>query len=477
MRWAHLLLYSIGIGTLALTVARGVSSGVPGAGSLAMAVLPLLYAVVVDALRSSGDWTPAVHAMAATLLFATGVGAALVVRDAAVSEQYERLLRGSLDAIVSIDREGHVIEANPAAVRLLGNLSTKILRIADPRDHPMLAVHIERGQHGSDRTEFRTRRGRWMESLATTVGEDRVLLTIRDVTARRDLDRGLLKAARIETMGLLLGGIAHDFNNMLSTLLAHIGVLEMTLDDRPKELSRVRRMTETVERASLLTRRLLTVARGTGSHLGACDMRTVALAAIELVEPTFTAGITLVHDLPSDLPAAHGDASDLEQVLVNLLVNARDAVNGQGNVRLVARTFHLDNGARGVMLAVDDDGTGVAAEQQDQIFEPFVTTKPRGTGLGLAVAKQILRDHVGRIWFEGRPGGGSRFVVALRLATEIDHVPGPLPEGRRVLVVEDEDVLREEAETALRSAGFEVRAEATAEAAVPGSRPTPPTPW
>jgi CheY-like chemotaxis protein len=188
------------------------------------------------------------------------------------------------------------------------------------------------------------------------------------------------------------------------------------------------------------------------------DLAHIAASAQQLVEPTLPAGVRLVNEVPADLPPVLGAAGDLEQVVVNLLVNARDAVGPVGTIRLGAKPFRLHDQGGGVALVVEDDGPGIPDARKEEVFQPFFSTKQRGTGLGLAVARQILRDHHGRIWVEDRKGGGARFVVALRPADLVDEAPAPLPAGRRLVLVEDEQVLLEDYHRALVEAGYEVHA-------------------
>ncbi|MCB9684511.1 MAG: response regulator [Alphaproteobacteria bacterium] len=437
---------------------RSVRERVPGSVFLAGAMVPVLWAVASEVALTHGLRSGGSHLLVAAIGFAVLLGAALVVRDAELSEQHERLVRGSLDAMVTVDRAGRIRDANPSARRMLHPVDEedRFLLAVVEADQPLVRAHLDRALLRADRTEFHTPGGRVLESLATPLSDQLMMLTLRDISVRRQLDRGMLQAARAETMGVLLGGIAHDFNNMLSTLLAHLGLLKLKLPT-PDQVDRISRMETTVDRASELTRRLLTIARGTGSELEATDLLPVLREAADLVEPTIPENVELTLDLPDELPPVLGAASDLEQVVVNLLVNARDAVTREGgHVRLAARPLMVGKASAGVVIAVDDDGPGVTEDRREQIFQPFVTDKPQGTGLGLAVARQILSDHHGRIWVEDRPGGGARFLLALRHADAVDQAPAPLPRGRRVLVVEDEDVLLDTYTQALRDAGYDV---------------------
>ncbi|MCA9489827.1 MAG: response regulator [Myxococcales bacterium] len=450
-------LFLPGFVAFAYLAVRAVRERIPGSVFLAGAMVPVLWAVASEVTLTHGFRSGGSHLLVAALGFAVLLGAALVVRDAELSEQHERLVRGSLDAMVTVDRAGRIRDANPSARRMLHPVDEedRFLLAVVEADQPLVRAHLDRALLRADRTEFHTPGGRVLESLATPLSDELLMLTLRDISIRRQLDRGMLQAARAETMGVLLGGIAHDFNNMLSTLLAHLGLLKLKLPT-PDQVDRISRMETTVDRASELTRRLLTIARGTGSELEATDLLPVLREAADLVEPTIPDNVTLTVELPDELPLVLGAASDLEQVVVNLLVNARDAVIQQGgHVRLVARPLKVGAAPAGVVIAVEDDGPGVAESRREQIFQPFVTDKPQGTGLGLAVARQILSDHHGRIWVEERPNGGARFLLALRHADAVDLAPAPLPRGRKVLVVEDEDVLLDTYTKALTDAGYE----------------------
>jgi PAS domain S-box-containing protein len=426
----------------------------------ATSLAPLGYGVVSEILVTNGIIGGGSHLMPTVITFAVGVTAALMVRDAEQSERHDRLVRSSVDAMVCVTREGRVVDANPAAAVLLGHnpLGANLTAWVVADDKPILEAHLTPGPHRPDRAEIRLRgQERVLESVGTAIDEGVFLLLLRDVTGRRKLDAGLLQAARMETLAVLVGGIAHDFNNMLGTLLAHVGFLQVLVKNDAAVQQRLSRMETTIDRASQLTRRLATLAGGTTAALAPTDLMKTTYAAVELVRPTLPERVHLTVDASSRHHTVAASAADLEQVLVNLLVNAREAVSLSGTILVTIRSFETPEGARGALLAIEDDGPGVPVDQREAIFQPFTTTRAKkaNAGLGLAVARQIVKEHHGRIWVEDRPGGGARFCVALHDATALDDEAGPLPGGRQVVLVEDEDVLRDAWSSALIKAGYE----------------------
>lgn len=453
------------MGFLAYTVvvlADGARRRVPGITLLLLTSFPpLVLGAVTDVLMTHGLTGGRSYMFPAFSVFVAGVAASLSSRFTDEARRHERLLAGSTDAMVSVDAGGRVTDVNPAAVSLLGNAAGSLLSdFAFIDDRTVVRDHIARGTQETDRVEFRFSvdpDAKVVESIATPLGDDTTLLVLRDVTKRRQMANGLLHAARMETIGVLVGGLAHNFNNMLGSLLGQVGVLQATVS-QPAHLERLERMEASIMRASGLIRRLLTIAGGTSPDLEPVAVTQVCRNACELVEPTLPTGVRIALDVPGDLPLVLASASDLEQVLVNLLVNARDAVGPGGNLKIWLRPYTLPSGASGVAIVVDDDGPGVAAAIRHEVFEPFVTTKlpNKGTGLGLAVAAQVVRDHHGRIWVEDRPGGGARFCVALRRAEPEDGPGAGALQRPAVMLVEDEDALRDSYAAALRDAGFEV---------------------
>ena len=452
--------------------ADGIRQRIPGVLPFALVTFPpLLLGISINVATTHGSHGGNSLMYTALILFTVAVSAFMGRRFVEEADWHARLLALSSDAIVYVEHDGRVFSMNPAARTILGELPQQsMFAWAEKCRVPIMRGHIERGTAAVDRAEFRLGSApdlRFVESVATPLGRDSALLVLRDVTRRRQLDEGIQHASRMETIGRLAGGIAHDFNNMLGVLLGHVSLLQLRLMD-PQEVDRLSRMEAAIGRASQLARRLLTVAGKVSITLEPVRLEKISRSACELVEPTLRKTVTLHRDGPESLPAVLGSEADLEQVLVNLLVNAHDAIGPSGRIWMWTRPYALPNGASGVMVIVDDDGPGVPIEQRESIFEPFWTTKEanKGTGLGLAIAAKVLRDHHGRLWFEERPGGGARFCAALRYAApDLTQAPS-LPLRRDVLLVEDEDATRETCAAELTASGFVVTACSTAEAAL-----------
>jgi signal transduction histidine kinase/CheY-like chemotaxis protein len=436
--------------------------GRAGAMVLVLAtVFPVAFGALSEILVTNGLAAGSSHLLVTVGTFAIGATIALGVRDATQSERHDRFLASSADAMLAVGPDLAIESVNPAARRLFGSdvIGAPLPELVEAEDRPLLEAHVRPDAHRPDHAEFRLSDSDLiLESVSTPLDNRTQLLVVRDVTRRRRLDQGMLQAARMETLAVLVGGVAHDFNNLLGTLLAHVGFLQVSLSSSSKLQQRLGRMETTIERASVLTRRLLALSGGSGGTLVPVDLARIAEASASLVRTTLPEGQHLELDVPASLPEVAASATDLEHVLVNLMVNARDAMGQAGTQRVVARPFATDEGARGVLIAVEDEGPGVPLELREKIFTPFFTTKDprRGTGLGLAVATQIVREHHGRLWVEDRPGGGARFCIALHEARLLDVAEAPAPTGLRVLLVEDEAVLRDTFAHALSKAGHRV---------------------
>ena len=291
----------------------------------------------------------------------------------------------------------------------------------------------------------------------------------------RDLTESLRESRHLDSLGRLVGGIAHDFNNLLQIISVSLDLLEndSRAEDRSDSLRTVR---SAIDRGSLLTRQIMVY----GQRAPASSVVLELPALLETMSPvlrSFMQGqARLVIDADSEAPAVVGDPAQLEQVILNLVVNAADAVGVSGTVLIRTLADHLPHvvppgtPARpdqpALLLEVCDTGSGMSLETQARIFEPFFTTKPagRGTGLGLALVHAIVTRHGGRIDVQSRVGAGTTFQVRLPSA------PGDLvrtapsaaaPEsvdldGTVILVAEDDPVVRRTIERLLRRRGFEV---------------------
>jgi signal transduction histidine kinase/CheY-like chemotaxis protein len=335
----------------------------------------------------------------------------------------------------------------------------------------------------------------WVELTANAdppdaAGAIRIEALVRDVSERKKLDdekrdiyHQLLQAEKMAALGQTISGVAHELNNPLATILSW----SERLAQRATQDESLREGLETIlsesERAARIVRNLLTFARKRQTTRAMVDVNLVVreTLALRAYEQRVT-NITVIDALAAGLPQVFADGHQLQQVLLNLVINAEQAMlsaNGRGI--LVVRTWH-DPDQECVILEINDDGPGIPDDLQPKIFDPFFTTKDvgKGTGLGLTVAYAIVQEHGGRIRLESRPSAGASFYVELPV-TGAKLPPAPLSRGRTapsttappdaqrgasILIVEDETALANAVTDALRDAGYQVDRAADGEEAL-----------
>jgi signal transduction histidine kinase/ActR/RegA family two-component response regulator len=316
--------------------------------------------------------------------------------------------------------------------------------------------------------------GREVREEALWIHAERLEAEVAARTAEvRRQSQQLTQAQRMEALGLLAGGAAHDFNNLLTVIL---GRAELILSRLPADDALRRHVTllhETARRATSLTGQLLAFSRSRARDADVVDVNAVVAGLAPMLRRLVPADIALVTELAPDVRRVKVDAAHVEQVVLNLVVNARDAMPGGGRLVLRTATAEVDAleagrraGARPgryVTVAVADTGVGMSREMQARVFEPFFTTKEpgRGSGIGLATVYGIVKQSRGTIWLDSEPGRGSTFTVYLPATDELPEPavelprPATLPRGSEtILLVEDEEAVRELVRETLGAQGY-----------------------
>jgi len=419
------------------------------------------------------------------------------------SESRFRLIHNTaFDAIVIADSRGMVSECNPAAEKTFGYARGELVgvNLQDLMPEEYRNAHAEGFKrfletgvshiHGKILELKGRRKNGEVFPVEFTVNSfrlgDKVFLssTIRDITERKKAEveketirLQLHQAQKMDAIGRLAGGIAHDFNNILTTIRGN-AELTMELVGRFEEAqSNLREIILSVAHAAKLTRQLLIFSRGHSFELVPLNLNSTVESLLTMMKRLLGEDIEIVTSLQEGLMSVRADEASVEQVLLNLSVNARDAMPGGG--RLTISTENVPPGGAGhpgaeqegplgsICLTVRDTGTGIRRDVIQRIFEPFFTTKEKGkgTGLGLSVVYGIVKQHGGWIDVASAPGKGSVFRVFLPAASEEPEgthdaeaamEDGPHGEGRRVLIIEDDARVRSVACDALREHGYKV---------------------
>ncbi len=423
--------------------------------------------------------------------------------------RYRTLIEAALVGVV-VHQDNVVRFANPAALAIFGYENgadfvdhARWDAFVDPAVREELATRCAaafRGElpplHPGWQLLRRDGTRRWVQSSVTVIewdGHPALLAFLRDITALRtaterqtELEEQLRHAQKLEAVGLLAGGIAHDFNNLLQVIGGNAQfAAESGIPDTERR-SCLEEILRTVQRASEMTRRLLAFGRRQTLHREPTELNAFVADHVKMVRRLIPENIALTF-IPAPVPLVlNADRGQLEQVLLNLCVNARDAMPTGGRLALrlesatldapAAASLGLQAGAPLARLTVADTGHGMDKATLAKIFDPFFTTKPRdkGSGLGLAVVYGVVRQHEGHIAVASEPGQGATFVIHLPCAasaTECAPPPGRSSEaisrpGGTILLAEDNEPIRRVARAALEHAGYDVRAVADGQEAV-----------
>jgi len=320
--------------------------------------------------------------------------------------------------------------------------------------------------------EIGTRAGKrkWVRLLASASCEGTWSGALQDITRQKVMEQQLAQTHRVESIGRLAGGVAHDFNNLLTAILGHVELARKE-SDPPKLQDSLAQIHDAAERGAFLSRQLLGFARKQVSRPQAMDFNETVRRTVAWLARVLGEDIRIQCTLQENLPPIHMDPGQFDQIMLNLAINARDAMPHGGVLHLTTGMEQPasipDHGEAGrfATLILADTGEGIPPEVLPHIFEPFFTTKPvgKGTGLGLSNCYGIMRQNHGHIRAESRPGQGSSFFLFFPLSLQMPGTaaaqPGPLaePEGSGlILLVEDDDLIRDMVATYLQRLGYRV---------------------
>jgi PAS domain S-box-containing protein len=399
----------------------------------------------------------------------------LVESDRRIRSLFERVEHG----IFRLDRNGAIIEANSRFQSLFGDaralcdilvgdlFSPDCLRKATEES----ALHLDHKAVARNGAELLVSLSLYPEKDATgtVVGFDGYII---DITEKKLLEERLVRAQKMEAIGTLAGGMAHDYNNLLTAILGYSSMLIRKLQAHEPFYKPVSIIHEAAQRGAALGKKILAITRNDKRELKPVDLNDIVRTSLELLQQSLPKNIEIVTRLADGLPLTKADPSQMQQVIINLAVNARDAMPGGGKLTIETSLMGA-SGAGGplpdtlpggmIKLSVADNGAGIDAETQTRIFDPFFTTKEvgKGTGLGLYIVHSIVHNHGGHINLYSEPARGTQFTIYLPVIAP-DASTAILPEVAEVrgsgtiLVIDDEPHVREMCRDMLGALGYTV---------------------
>jgi two-component system, cell cycle sensor histidine kinase and response regulator CckA len=408
----------------------------------------------------------------------------------ASEERFRALVENSLDATTMVDAEGRVLYASPSIERIIGfrpqervgRVSYELVHPDDAEDARGVIARCVAAPGAPVRAELRVRHqdGHWVEveCAATNHLENpaigAIVMNYHDVSEHRRLEEMLRQAQKMEAVGRVAGGIAHDFNNLLGVTLGYSDLILRRMSEQDPLRPKVVEIRKAAERAGSLTQQLMSFTRKRAPLTESLDVSAVVTDMAEMLQRVLGEDVQLVLRT-EDAAVVRADRTQLVQVVMNLAVNARDAMPRGGKLIIECRNVELDRptliqrmAAAGpyALLSVTDTGVGMEPEVRQHVFEPFFTTKPpgQGTGLGLATVYGIVTQTGGHITVYSEPRRGTSFKIYLPRVTAAGGVVAPPPHAadeanggsETVLLVEDAEALRRLAHEVLESAGYTV---------------------
>lgn len=403
-------------------------------------------------------------------------------------DRLRRIFEHVSDALFIADDDGEIHDANPAACALTGlsveelrsrqlvHVLPEIARLKGGFGHRAQIPENGASAGNASGAPSGPDQSRVLDIDAAAFAPGVLVYTVRDLTNQARLEEQLAQSQKMDAVGQLAGGIAHDFNNLLTVIMSYGSLLLSDLEEGDPRREDVTEIANAAARASGLTRQLLAFSRKQILDPRLINVNTIVNGVEKLLRRLIGEDIELATTLEADLFSINADPGQLEQVLINLAVNSRDAMPDGGRLHITTANTNLSSEHTGrhfsvppgeyIMLAVSDTGVGMTREVQQRVFEPFFTTKGqgKGTGLGLSTVYGIVKQSGGDVWIYSEPGKGTTFKVYFPRAVEGEALVGvkeedshPAPRGTEtILVVEDDSALRALSARVLEANGYTV---------------------
>jgi PAS domain S-box-containing protein len=403
-----------------------------------------------------------------------------------IKRHFEAILGTMSEGILEITSEGRIVYANPAAIALIGILEETLLAsnftdLLKETDGQLIKDQLV-ALHNQSKTIIRDFpvmiNGKQILLNIFPIMDEKhrtIVIILNDVSERKRMEAQFLQAQKMEAVGQLAGGIAHDFNNLLTVIKGYSQLSLMELKEGAPLRGNIEEINKASDRATDLTHQLLAFSRRQILEMRVLDLNALLPGVEMMLRRVIGEDIELVTRLAEDLGRVQGDWGQIEQVIMNLAVNAKDAMPDGGKLTIETANAELDEAyarvhvavtpGRHVMLSFSDTGVGMTPEVRERVFEPFFTTKERvkGTGLGLSTVYGIVKQSGGNIWVYSEPGKGTTFKIYLPRVDEpleevVERVAGgELHRGdETILVVEDNDEVREVTVRILSRQGYRV---------------------